>query len=570
MHDDASRPRTRRTVALLAVAVLAVTVTPPAPAGATAAPGGPVWGTCPPSADGSTRDARQRCATLRVPLDHRKPYGRQIDLTISRIPATGAGLRRGILLANPGGPGNSGLDMPSFLAAALPAEVRARYDLIGFDPRGVGASTPITCGITDPAAVADLILPYPAPDGSIAGNIEFARTTARTCTARSGDLLPHITTADTARDMDRIRAALGESKLSYLGYSYGTYLGAVYATMFPDRGDRIVLDSAVDPNRIWHGHMRQFSTSMAVRFPDFTGWAAARDDEYGLGATPAAVAETYLATAAALDRDPLVTPDLVVTGAFYRQTTRVLLGDDRDFPLLAAIWQAFAGARTPPAAVSAPRHADDGKGPFLTPGVRKGPFPSRAASGAQVPVDNSIAVLYAIVCGDTAWPRDVDRYARDVAVDRRLFPITAGMPANVWPCAFWPSRPLEPPVAVTGKGPRNVLILQNLRDPATGWLGALGMRRALDRRAALVTQDAGGHGVYGIRSGPCAADIATTFLTTGTLPGRDVFCPGPSPDEVGNPSPVPSTRIAFAGDAAVTTSWRAALPVRRPASPPER
>jgi hypothetical protein len=244
------------------------------------------------------------------------------------------------------------------------------------------------------------------------------------------------------------------------------------------------------------------------------------------------VAEVYFATAAALDREPLVTPDLVLNGNIYRQITRVLLEDDHDFPLLAEVWQALAPA-APPAARSALRHATP---PAALSALR------RATPAAQVPVDNSVAVLYAIVCGDVAWWRDVDRYARHVAVDRRLFPITAGMPANVWPCVFWPRRPLEPPVAVTGKGPRNVLIMQNLRDPTTGWAGAFALRRALDRRATMVTQDAGGHGVYGIRSGPCAADIANRFLTIGALPDRDRYCPGPSPDDVAVTSTARPTR----------------------------
>ncbi|MFY1673727.1 alpha/beta hydrolase [Plantactinospora sp. WMMB334] len=544
----ARRPRMRRSLALVAVAVLTGTLCPVTPAGATAAPPGPVWGACPPPAEGSTQDARQECATLPVPLDYRRPHGRQIDVEISRIATAEPGLRRGILLSNPGGPGSSGLDMPSFLAAALPAEVLARYDLIGFDPRGVGASSPITCGITDPAAMIDIILPWPAPDGSIGRNIEFARTTARNCAAHSGELLPYITTANTARDMDRIRAALGEPKLSYLGYSYGSYLGAVHVSLFPDHGDRIILDSAVDPNRIWRGIWRQFSPSTATRFPDFTGWAAARDDEFGLGATPAAVAETYFTTAATLDREPIVTPDVVVTGNYYRAITRTLLYDDRNFPLLATIWQELGqvGQVSPPTALPLLRRA----APATPPAPRAAPAtPSapRAAPATQVPADNNIAVLYAIACDDVAWPRDIDRYARDVAVDRRLFPVTAGMPANLWPCVFWPYRPVEAPVAVTGKGPRNVLILQNLRDPATGWHSALGLRTALGRRATMVTQDAGGHGVYGIRSGPCAAEIATAFLTTGRLPDRHRLCPGPSPDDIGVATvapPVPAGPLA--------------------------
>jgi hypothetical protein len=114
-------------------------------------------------------------------------------------------------------------------------------------------------------------------------------------------------------------------------------------------------------------------------------------------------------------------------------------------------------------------------------------------------------------------------------VDRRLFPRTAGFPANLWPCPFWRFRPVEPPVTVTGRGPRNVLVLQNLRDPATPWITGYGLRQALGRRAAMVSVDQGGHGVYLFTVAPCASDIATRFLTTGGLPAHDRLCPGQSP-----------------------------------------
>ena len=519
----------RRVTALATVTMLAVALAPASEASAAGATATPKWGACPPPApDGVPRDERQQCATLSLPLDYRRPDRRQITVTISRIRTAQPGTRLGILLSNPGGPGASGLDLPSYLATALPAEVLARYDLIGFDPRGVGASTPITCGL-GPETPIELVLPYPAPDGSIGRNVEFARTTARSCDALSGDLIPYITTANTARDMDRIRAALGEQKLSYLGYSYGTYLGAVYTSLFQGRSDRIILDSAVDPNRIWYGIWRQFSPAVALRFPDFAAWAAARHDVYGLGATPEAVTRTYFATAAALDREPVVTPDLTITGNVFREITRSYLYDDRNFPSLAEIWQALSQSAAP------------AEGTLL--GTRTG------NARAGVPFDNSAAVLWAIACDDTAWPRNVGGYARNSAADRKRFPITAGMPPNIWPCAFWPYRPIEPPVAVTGNGPRNVLVLQNLRDPATGWASGFGLRQALNGRAAMVTQDAGGHGIYGIRSGPCAADIATAFLITGVLPGRDRFCPGPSPDDVsttaGSP-PIPASPLGLA------------------------
>jgi hypothetical protein len=199
----------------------------------------------------------------------------------------------------------------------------------------------------------------------------------------------------------------------------------------------------------------------------------------------------------------VVTPGLEINGNVFREITRSYLYDDRFFPYLAETWQALAQAAVP-----------------------------AGAAALAVPADNNVAVLWAIACDDVAWPGSTGTYARNTAADRARYPITAGMPANIWPCAFWPYRPVERPVAVTGSGPRNVLIMQNLRDPATGWRSGAGLRRALGGRAAMVTQDAGGHGVYGIRSGPCATAIGTAFLLTGALPARDRFCPGPSPDDV--------------------------------------
>ncbi|GIH06083.1 alpha/beta hydrolase [Rhizocola hellebori] len=502
----------RRIHVLSAVAAALALITASAPAtaasGTTPTQSSIAWQDCPYQAP----DPRQQCAQLSVPRDYRSPNGPKITIAVSRISATDPALRRGILLLNPGGPGGSGLDLPSFLAQTLPAEVTARYDLIGFDPRGVGLSSAITCGIPGETP-PDLVLPYPAPDGSIARNVEFARTTAASCAAQAGALLPHITTANTARDMDRLRAAMGERKLNYLGYSYGSYLGAVYTSLFPQRSDRIILDSAVNPNNIWYDVWRGFSLGIALRFPDFTAWAAKRNDIYGLGDTPQAVREYYFRSVAALDANPIPTPGLLLNGNVFREVTRSYLYDDRLFPTLAEVWQAFGtpGSVTPPA--------------------------------LQVPVDNQIAVLYAIACNDIAWNRDVQLYARNTAQDRRVWPLTGGMPANLWPCVFWPHRPVEPPVTVDAKGPRNVLVLQNLRDPATPWIGGFGMRTALGSRAAMVTQDAGGHGIYGIRSGPCAAAIATAFLVNGTLPEHDRFCDGPSPEDVsltaGTPARLP-------------------------------
>lgn len=481
-------------------------------AGAVAAP---VWQVCPPPEDSTPRDPRQQCATIRVPLDYRNPHGRQIALEISRIATANPALRRGILLFNPGGPGGTALDLPSLEATLLPPAVLDRYDLIGFDPRGIGYSTPVSCG-TDPNTAPDLYsLPFPAPDGSIARNVAFARTVAAGCATHSGDLLPYITTANTARDMDRIRAALGEPRLSYLGYSYGTYLGTVYTSLFPQHSDRIILDSAVNANLVWYQQWRLFSLGFALRFPDFTGWAAEQDATYHLGATPDAVAHTYDSVAARLDRDPIVEPNgLVVNGNVFRLVTFELLYGDANFPTLAGIWQQL----TPPAEASAGALA-----------AIRATLASPSAASTAIPADNGKAAQWAILCDDVAWPRDTATYARNVTADRRAFPRTAGFPPNIWPCAFWPDRPIEAAVRADRNGPHDVLILQNLRDPATPWIGALGLRQEFGKRATMVNVDQGGHGVYPLTNAPCAAAIATAFLVDGTLPAHDQYCPGEPP-----------------------------------------
>jgi pimeloyl-ACP methyl ester carboxylesterase len=509
-------------IAPLVATVGAASAEPASAEPATAGTAALTWGACPPAPPDTPRDPRQQCAALRVPLDYRKPGGRKISVEVSRIPTAKPGLRRGVLLFNPGGPGGTGLDFPSQLLPAIPTAVTDRFDLIGFDPRGIGYSTPVTCGIPDDVAV-DLALPYPAPDGSIGRNVAFGRKAARDCARLSGDLLPYITTANTARDMDRIRVALGEPKLSYLGYSYGTYLGAVYTSLFPQRSDRILLDSAVDPKLVWYDMWRTWGVAIALRLPDFTAWAAARDATYHLGATQAAVTTTYYDLAARLDRTPVTLPDgFVFNGNVFREFTRSELYSDAEFPALADGWQYLLNpSGAAPAALSQ-------GGPALPPGV---------------PSDNGLAALYSVVCDDAAWPRSVDTYERNVAIGRRAFPATAGMPDNAWPCAFWATRPVEPPVAVTPKGPRNVLILQNLRDPATPWLSGHGLRQSLGQRAAFVSVDQGGHGVYLLTDAPCASDIATAFLTGGTLPAQDRLCPGQSPPGIAAQVTVPRVRL---------------------------
>jgi pimeloyl-ACP methyl ester carboxylesterase len=515
-------PRAAIAVALTVAAVAACGATPEveatsggaAPvADATAPTTHITWGTCPTPAEGAGRDPRLTCGTLKVPLDHENPGGETIEVAVSRLPAAKPQHRRGVLLLNPGGPALPGLDTPGDVAPTLPRSVLAAYDLIGFDPRGVGHSTPQSCGLDDPSLAG--LFPYPAADGSIGANVDHARADAERCATNAGDRLRHFTTANTARDMDRIRAALGEEKISYWGRSYGTYLGAVYLSLFPERADRVVLEGNVDPTKVWAAAKDNWGKAMAERFPDAARVAAARNATLGLGGTVDEVTTTYLALADRLDRTPATVPgtSLALTGSVLRTVTYSLLLHDESLPTLTQFWKAAAGL--------ADGTLGEADGRVLQQ-VFAAPPPTPG-----VPADNQATMFLALTCGDARWSDDVDEYARRTAEDRAAWPLSAGMPTNIWACAFWP-EPIEEPVRVTGTGPRNTLILQNRRDNATPWEDGLGLHRVLGRRAAFVGADAGGHSVYG-QGSPCVDEATVTFLTTGRLPGTVVRCTDVTP-----------------------------------------
>ncbi|MYX74501.1 alpha/beta hydrolase [Streptomyces sp. SID3915] len=472
------------TATALAMTALPATASTPT---TTPAPGALRWGPC----AGEVPVPRLECATLQVPLDHRDPDGRQIEVAVSRLASQKPARRRGILLTNPGGPGGSGLTYPAVLAASgLPQEVLDSYDIIGFDPRGVGRSTPVTCDLTEAQQRRGNFPPYAHTAADVTREAEYARKIAEQCErSRTAWMLPHTTTAETARDMDRLRAALGEPKLSYLGASYGSYLGAVYTTLFPRRGDRMVLDSNMGPGGYDVTAMRLFARGMEDRFPDFAAFAA-EHPEYGLGSTPRQITAKFYELVERLDAKPVQDVD----GIAFRGYTFEQLYADGSMPALAEFWQAVdTGAELP-----LPKLTTD--------------------------IENLLAARFAVVCGDSRWPGTIREYQRNVAVDRLKYPMLGGSTASINPCAFWPRERTEPPVRITDRGPSNVLMVQNERDPGTPLAGARKLRQALGGRATMVTADQGGHGVYPYGRNTCANDAATTFLTTGERPARDLAC----------------------------------------------
>jgi pimeloyl-ACP methyl ester carboxylesterase len=445
---------------------------------------------------------------LNVPLDYQHPNGAKIHVAVSRLPTAKPGRRHGVLLLNPGGPALGGLDMPETMAASLPKSVLDRYDLIGFDPRGVEHSTPQSCGLKDPTVTG--LFPYPAADGSITKNVALAEADAKQCADTVGKTLRYYTTANTARDMDRIRQALGVEKISYWGQSYGTYLGAVYRSLFQNHTDRMILEGNVDPTKVWANQVADtWGKGMADRFPDAARVAAAQHSTLKLGTDVAQVTHTYLALAARLDRTPATVPGAPapLDGAMLRNVTYALLLHNDTLPVLADFWKAasdLADSRTTAADTTVLEQvfADTP----TTPGV---------------PADNQATMFMALTCGDAEWPHDVSGYASRTAADRAKWPLTAGLPANIWACAFW-DKPVEATVHVAAGGPRNTLILQNRRDNATPWEAGVGLRNVLGEGAAFVGVDNGGHYVY--NAGSAGADKATIdFLATGHLPNRDVY-----------------------------------------------
>nr|BFE72745.1 hypothetical protein GCM10020092_060460 [Actinoplanes digitatis] len=312
---------------MFAVVAAGLMVSAPTAEASTASPK-VTWGNCPQYSDevleamglrpdelGRMRAllARTDCGTVRVPLDYRRPNGTRITIAISRIRATDQRHKLGSIAVNPGGPGGSGYLMPHDLALTSPqfGALADRYDLIGFDPRGVGYSTRADCARPDDDVRPPEIPPGPIAEETAAKIYDFQSAANRTCWESNRALLGQLTTANVARDLERVRAALGQGRLSYFGVSWGTLLGQVYRSLYPRSVDRMWLDSVVGPT----------ANRLDSRFHDVTGaderkvyrwaaWAAERDATYHLGDTVDEVVALVKRLKARLNEEPLVFADL--------------------------------------------------------------------------------------------------------------------------------------------------------------------------------------------------------------------------------------------------------------------
>ncbi|MEU1428053.1 alpha/beta hydrolase [Nocardia sp. NPDC005746] len=457
------------------------------------------WGSC--ESDLLDRAGAQ-CAQVTVPLNYAEPQGRTISVAISRIRATDPSHRRGILLSNPGGPGGRGLDLPVRLARAAPSYPWGLYDLIGMDPRGVGRSTPVHCGWP----IGESFQSAGAGLGSFGESAATQADLAARCLAADNGLLPHITTRNTARDIDLVRMLLGEDRINYFGMSYGTYLGAVYTQMFPERTDRMVLDSAVDPARYGNDVMIQDQGApLEAALDALADWIAARAEQYRLGATRSDVRAAVSGLIEQAARQPIRVGAYNVDDHWLPSVLFGYLHDSRRFDDAAnALRQLMAAAAGQPAEPSA--DLEQTLGGLLTP----------TADDAIASVESSTAV----VCGDVEAQRDPGWYWRNVEFSRVEQPVFGPLVNNISPCAFWPA-PVEPRTDVHNATP--VLIVQATGDPVAAYQEGVGLHRAMTASRLVTLQDVIVHGAFTVPSS-CVSQAVETYLRDGGLPATDLAC----------------------------------------------
>jgi pimeloyl-ACP methyl ester carboxylesterase len=419
-------------------------------------------------------EAGARCATFTAPLDYARPGGDTITVTMSRLEATDPEQRHGVLMLNGGGPGGSDLDMP--LELANRAALSAHYDLIGMEIRSTGRTAAVDCGWQQGTWLRSMGATRAAFDEEW----EHQAGLAEQCGESSADLLPHITTRNIARDMDLARVLLGETTVSYLGYSYGTYLGQVYMSMFPGSVDRIVLDGVIDPVAWEPNIVRGAGDAAARALDEWARWTAERDDEFGLGATGEAVTATVVGIMEASAEQPLtvgeyevdvhVVPFLLYAGLAF--------DDDGSHAELAAAVALLRDAAETGEAVE-PTEALEAQLAFALTGDESGYGSAQAA----------------IMCGDNAVATtDPQPYWEDIESHLDEEPVFAGLTRTAGPCVFWPAAATEDPVeAVTSDLP--VMLVSAREDTRTVHEQAEAVHEHLGN-SVLVTLESRVHGVY--------------------------------------------------------------------------
>ena len=446
-----------------------------------------------------------QCARLTVPIDYSHPEGETLKLAVLRVVADGSAKRIGSLVVNPGGPGGSGVRYARAADAIVTKTVRAAYDIVGFDPRGVASSSPIKC--LNDRELDSFLGGDPTPDTKAEEQqlADVARAFADKCKANGGPLLGHVSTIEAAKDMDVLRAALGETKLDYLGKSYGTFLGATYADLFPTKVGRFVLDGAIDPNltssQVNEGQAVGFETATRAYVQD-----CVRRGGCPLGSSLDSGMQKLRDFLKSLDSQPLPLNDpqvkaltegwgsLGIAVAMYDQT---MWGQ-----LTEALRQAFAGDAGPLMAL-----ADT--------------YAYRSSQGVYS--GNLMQVIYAVNCLDRSDSKDLAHYESESRSLSAKAP-TWG-PFLAWstvPCGFWPAPANNAPKKISAPGSGPIVVVGTTRDPATPYAWAQGLASEL-QNGHLITFNGDGHTAY-TRSNSCVNNAVDAYLVKGTVPPPGLTC----------------------------------------------
>ncbi|MGW6913418.1 alpha/beta hydrolase [Kitasatospora sp. NPDC054939] len=451
-------------------------------------------------------DGTFECTTFKVPLNYDRPADGDLTLTAVRSPARGGGStgRLGSLLLNPGGPGGSAVDYVEAVAGTYDSGVHAAYDLVGLDPRGVGRSAPVTClnGERMDAYTTTDITPddQAEVDALVAADKEFAAG----CQGSAGARLGHLSTVEAARDMDVLRELLGDPKLSYLGKSYGTFLGATYAGLFPSRVGRMVLDGAMDPSLDSVSGNRTQAGGFETAWAAFAADCVARKD-CPLGGDEQAAGEALGELLRSIDAAPLPTTDAGRRLTEAQATTGVIQAMYAEF-LWPRLRTALADAR-----------AGDGTGLLKL----SDSYYDRSPDGTY---PNLMFANMAVNCLDLPAPfADPEAVRRALPDFERTSPhFGKNMAWMALACGYWPTPATGAPHTIRAAGAAPIVVIGTTRDPATPYAWAQALADQLES-GRLLTYDGDGHTAYGRRD-PCVDTAVNRYLLGGAAPEDGKRC----------------------------------------------
>ncbi|MGW3513475.1 alpha/beta hydrolase [Streptomyces sp. NPDC000994] len=440
-----------------------------------------------------------QCTTLKAPLDYAHPDAGDITLAATRKRATGTGAKRiGSLLYNPGGPGFPAITGLWAAADAFSPSVRSAYDLVAVDPRGVGDSTPVDCNTDTAKALPNAGVITTAGKPDFEGMDAVNEKTADACRLHAGRLLPHVGTLEAARDLDLMRALVGDERLHFLGLSYGTYLGATYAELFPTRVGRMVLDGAVDPSINGYHRFLDSAHGHQVAWESFAADCATRTD-CPVGHSVEEANRTLDALVAALDQNPLQPgKDVTITGQFLLAVVAIALQ--------APAWEELR------VLLSKVTRRD-------TTGLQK-----LSAADQKNSVVGGLGLTAVNCLSAPLGPRFTPAQAEAALPDFvRVSPqFGAFYSTFLQDCAHWPVGPTQPSHRITAPGTPPILVVGTTRDPATPYVWSQALARQLSS-GRLLTRNGDGHTAF-FQGSTCVDTAIDRYLLNGQLPPVGTVC----------------------------------------------